>query len=77
MASRIRKQSRLGLDASIDFRRQSALCLAVARARELPAQQLGLLALADHWQRAADAADLRVRDAADGDDERSFTVSLK
>jgi len=74
MASTARKQSRLGLDASMNFRRQSALCLAVARTRDLPAQQLGLLALADHWQRAADASDLCLRDA--DDDERSFTVSL-
>ena len=74
MASTARKQSRLGLDASMSFRRQSALCLAVARTRDLPAQQLGLLALADHWQRAADASDLCLRDA--DDDERSFTVSL-
>ena len=70
----LRKRSRLGLDASANFRRQSALCLAVARKREQPAQQLGLLALADHWQRAADAAELCLRDA--DDDERSFTVSL-
>jgi hypothetical protein len=75
MASAVRKQSRLGLDASANFRQQSALCLAVARKREQPAQQLGLLQLADHWQRAADASDLCLRDAAD-DDERSFTVSL-
>ena len=72
MASR--KQSRLGLDATVNFRRQSAQCLAVARSREAPAQQLGLLALAHHWQRAADASDLCLRDP--DDDERSFTVSL-
>ena len=76
MASAARKQSRLGLDASVNFRQQSALCLAVARTRALPVQQLGVLQLAGHWQRAADASDLCLRDAAEHDDERSFTVSL-
>jgi hypothetical protein len=74
MASAKRNQSRLGIDASINFRQQSAFCLAIARTREAPAQQLGLLQLADHWQRAADASNIGLRDP--DDDERSYTVSL-
>jgi hypothetical protein len=74
MASAKRNRSRLDIDASVNFRQQSALCLAIARTREAPAQQLGLLALADHWQRAADASDICLREA--DEDERSYTVSL-
>ena len=71
-----RRRSRLGSEASADFRKQSSLCLAIARTREQPAQQVGLLAPADHWQRKADASDICLREAAEQDDERSFTVSL-
>ena len=76
MASAKRNQSRLGVDASVNFRQQSAFCLAIARTREQPAQQLGLLQLADHWQRAADASDICLRASDEQDDERSYTISL-
>jgi hypothetical protein len=62
--------------ADVYFREQSAQCLAIARARPLPTEQAGVLRLTQHWQNAADASDISLREA-DDEDTGSFTVALR